>query len=132
MKHDRLLTIACLLSIVLMTVHVSDDVVRGFEPGGFKNLSGIALFVVFLCATLLPDARRWSYLVTLLGSALATVMPIAHMRGVGLAPVGATAGGHFFIWTLFSLGVTGMFGMILSVRGLWGLRRRAEPGAMPS
>ena len=122
MKHDRLLTLACLLSIVLMTVHVSDDVVRGFEPGGVKNLGDIAIFVVFLCATLLPERRRWSYVVLLPGSALAAVMPVAHMLGKGLAPVAVTPGGHFFVWTLFALGVSGTFGVILSVRGMWRLR----------
>ena len=125
MKHDRLLTLTCLASIVLMTIHVADDVVRGFEPGGFKNLGGIAIFAVFACATLLPDERRWSYLVLLPGSALAAVMPVAHMMGKGLAPVAVTPGGHFFVWTLFALGVTGALGAVLSVRGLWGLRRRA-------
>jgi hypothetical protein len=127
MNDDRLLTIACLLSIVLMTVHVSDDVVRGFEPGGVKNLIGIAIFVVFLGATLLPARRRWSYLILLPGSALAAVMPVAHMLGKGLTPVAVTPGGHFFVWTLFALGVSGAFGVILSVRGLWGLRSAARP-----
>jgi hypothetical protein len=28
-----------------------------------------------------------------------------------------------FVWTLHVLGVTGMFSLILSVRGLWSLRR---------
>ena len=125
MKHDRLLTLTCLLSIVLMTVHVADDVVRGFEPGGFKNLSGIAIFATFLCATLLPrETRRWSYIVLLLGSALAAVMPVAHMMGRGLSPVAVTPGGHFFVWTLFALGVSGAFGMVLSLIGLWQSRRR--------
>ena len=123
MRHDRLLTIASLLSIVLMTVHVSDDVVRGFEPGGFKNLSGLAIFVAFACATLLPARRRWSLVPMLLGSALACVMPVAHMMGKGLSAVGATPGGHFFIWTLFALGVTGGLGLVLSVRGLWRMGR---------
>jgi hypothetical protein len=123
MKHDRLLTIACLVSIVLMTIHVSDDVVRGFEPGGFKNLSGLAIFLVFLCATLLPERRRWSHVVLLLGSVLAAVMPAAHMLGKGLSPVAASPGGHFFVWTLFALGVSGGFGVVLSIRAMWGLRR---------
>jgi hypothetical protein len=125
-KHDRLLTIACVASVVLMTVHVSDDVVRGFEPGGFKNLSGLAIFTAFLCAALIPEQRRWSLAVTFLGSALAAVMPAAHMLGRGLAPVAATPGGHYFVWTLFALGVSGGFGMVLSLLGAWRLRGRTS------
>ena len=37
MKYSVLLTIASLLSILFMTFHLSNDIVRGFEPGGFKN-----------------------------------------------------------------------------------------------
>jgi hypothetical protein len=77
----------------------------------------------FLCATLLPERRRWSHVVLLLGSVLAAVMPAAHMLGKGLSPVAASPGGHFFVWTLFALGVSGGFGVVLSIRAMWGLRR---------
>ena len=30
----------------------------------------------------------------------------------------------FFIWTLIAIGVTSLLSVVLSVRGLWGLRRR--------
>jgi hypothetical protein len=30
-----------------------------------------------------------------------------------------SSGGFFFLWTLFALGVLGIFSIILSVRGLW-------------
>ena len=123
MNHDRLLTIASLVSIVLVSIHVSDDVVRGFEPGGFKNLGGIAIMAVWLCATLLLRERRWGYVILILGSALGAVMPMAHMLGKGLSPVAATPGGHLFVWTLFALGVSSTFSLVLSIRGWWGLRR---------
>jgi hypothetical protein len=32
-----------------------------------------------------------------------------------------SSGGFFFIWTLIALGVTGLFSVILSARGLWSL-----------
>src|ERR1051325_1961030 len=32
-------------------------------------------------------------------------------------------GNHLFVWMLLTLGVTGLFSPILSVRGLWSLRR---------
>jgi hypothetical protein len=48
-------------------------------------------------------------------------------KGVGVASgIANSSGGFFFIWALIALGVTGLFSVILSVRGLWSLpwRRR--------
>ena len=33
MKHQRALTITSLLTILFLSFHVTDDIVRGFEPG---------------------------------------------------------------------------------------------------
>ena len=48
MNRSVLLTITSLLSILLMTFHLSDDIVRGFEPGGVKNVIGVLMMVVWL------------------------------------------------------------------------------------
>jgi len=40
MKHSSMLTIASLLSVLLFTFHLTDDIVRGGEPGGLQNLFG--------------------------------------------------------------------------------------------
>lgn len=123
MKPDNTLTITSLLAIVLTTLHLADDVVRGFEPGGLKNLSGIAILVVWLTATLVLAGRRWGYVILCLGSLLAAVIPVVHMSGKGIGgEIAESSGGYFFIWTLFALGVTGTFSLILSARGLWRLR----------
>lgn len=58
MKPDNTLTITSLLAIVLMTFHLTDDVVRGFEPGGLKNLIGVLILVVWLYATLVLAGQR--------------------------------------------------------------------------
>jgi hypothetical protein len=124
MKPDNTLTITSLLAIVLTTFHLTDDVVRGFEPGGLKNLTGIAILAAWLAATLLLVGRRSGYIVLLLGSLLATGIPILHLSGKGVGgAIAASPGGYYFIWTLFALGVTGAFSLILSARGLWRLRR---------
>jgi hypothetical protein len=39
--------------------------------------------------------------------------------GGGIAESG---GAFFFVWTLLALGVTAVFSVILSARGLWSLR----------
>ena len=125
MKQSITLTITSLLSILLATFHLSDDIVRGFEPGGFRHISGILMLVVWLYGTLMLAGRRSGYIIVLLGSLLGSVMPLAHMRGAGL--VGgrvANSGGKFFwVWTLIALGVVAFFSLVLSVRGLWSLRR---------
>ena len=125
MKNNVTLTITSLLSILLAVCHLSDDIVRGFEPGGFRHISGILMMVVWLYGTLVLAGRRSGYIIILLGSLLGSVRPLAHMRGAGLVGgrVAGSSGMFFWVWTLLTLGVTSVFSLILSVRGLWGLRR---------
>jgi hypothetical protein len=128
MKQSVMLTITSLLSILFATFHIADDVVRGFEPGGFKNVSGILILCVWLYGTLVLAERRSGYIIMLLGSLLGTLMPMAHMRGAGLAGgrIVNSSGKFFFVWTLMALGVTALFSVILSLRGLWSLRRAPQ------
>ena len=127
MKDDQLLTISSLLSILFFTFHVADDIRRGIEPGTLTNLPAIPIFVFWLYGTLMLRERRSGYIITLLGGLFALVVPLAHMRGRG---VGITSNlpnrtGHFFfVWILIAIGVTGLFSVILSARGLWSLRKR--------
>jgi hypothetical protein len=125
MKHNLTLTITSLLSILLMTFHLSDDVVCGFEPGGFKNVGGVLTLVVWLYGTLVLAERRVGHVIILLGSLLGSVVPLAHMRGAGLVGgrIANSGGVHFWVWTLIALGVTALLSVILSARRLWSLRR---------
>ena len=126
MKHNLTLTITSLLSILLFMIHLADDIVRGFERGGLSNLTAVPIMVVWLYATLVLNGRRSGYIMLLLLSLLASGIPIIHMRGkgVGLASgIAGSSGGFFFILTLLALGVTGVFAVILSIHGLWSLRR---------
>jgi hypothetical protein len=122
-----MLTVASLLSILLMTFHLTDDIVRGFEPGGLKNLiGGVLISVVWLYGALVLAGRRSGYIIILLGSLLELAVPVIHMKGKGVgvaSGIATSSGGFFFVWTLLALGVTGLFSVILSVRGLWSLRR---------
>jgi hypothetical protein len=119
MKHNGKLTIASLLSILLLTFHLTDDIVRGFEPGQLSNLTALPIFVVWLYGTLVLAERRAGYVIMLLGSILGLGVPFIHMMGAGVGEIAKTSGGFFFVWTLLSLGVTSLFSIILSVRGLW-------------
>lgn len=129
MKNDRVLTITSLLSIVLTSFHLADDVVRGFEPGGFKNIYAILIVFVWLYGTVALAGRRSGYIVMVLGGLLGSLVPLVHMRGAGLVGgrIANTSGIFFWVWTLLALGVTSLFSLILSVRGLWSLRRPSPP-----
>jgi hypothetical protein len=89
MKQNVILTIASLLAILFLTFHLTDDIVRGFEPGGFKHISGLVTLVVWLYGTLVLAGRRSGYVITLLGSLLASLMPLAHMGGRDLSAAGS-------------------------------------------
>ena len=126
MKHSVMLTIASLFSILLFTFHLADDIVRGMEPGKLSNLTAVPIFVVWLYGTLVLTERRSGYIILLLGSLLGLAVPVIHMRGKGVgvaSGIANSSGGFFFVWTLIALGVIALFSVILSARGLWGLRR---------
>ncbi len=126
MKQTVTLTIASLLSILFFTSHLADDIVRGMEPGKISNLTAVPTFVFWLYGTLVLAERRSGYIITLLGGLFSLVVPIAHMRGKGVgvaSGIANSSGGFFFVWTLIAIGVTGLFSVILSARGLWSLRR---------
>jgi hypothetical protein len=128
MKHNVMLTVASLLSILFFTVHHADDVVRGMAPGRLSNLVPVVFLAVWLYGTtLVLDGRRAGYVVILVLSLLGSGIPVVHMTGSGLVGGKVNPGGDFgelfFVWTLIALGVTALFSVILSARGLWSLRR---------
>ena len=130
MKHNALLTFTSLLSIVLMTLHVTDDIVRGLSPPGADNAFGVVIFVVWVVGTLVLAERRSGHAIMLLGGLLGLAVPFLHMRGTGVGvagPIARSDGALFFVWTLVALGVTGLLSAVLAARGLWSLRR-GRPG----
>jgi hypothetical protein len=126
MKNSVMVTIASLLSILFFTLHLADDIVRGMEPGTLTNLIAVPTFVLWMYGALVLSERRSGYIITLLGGLFALLAPLAHMRGKGVGVTSrlANSSGHFFfVWVLIAIGVTGLFSVILSARGLWSLRR---------
>ena len=122
MKEDLVLTIASLLSILFSTFHLADDIDRGMSPGGLPNLIAVVICVVWLYGTLVLAGQRSGYVIILIASFLLMGVPVIHMRGPGIGFGTIRSGGLFFIWTLLTLGVTSLFSVILSVRGLWSLQ----------
>ena len=90
------------------------------EPGTLSNLVAVPILVVWLYGTLVLAERRSGYVIILLGSLLGSVVPVVHMKGAGVGgAIAKSSGAFFFIWTLLALGVTALFSVILSARGLW-------------
>jgi len=119
------LTIASLLTIVLMPFHVGGDVALGFDRGGAGFVYVVVpILLVVACGTLLLAERISGHIIMFLGGLAALGMPIIHKNNGFTATVARSPGGLFFIWTLIALGVTGGLAMILSARGLWNLRSR--------
>ncbi len=124
MKRNTL-TIASLLSIILLPFHVGGDVVLGFDRGGPGLVFIVVpILLVMACGTLVLAERRSGHVIMLLGGLVALAMPIIHRNNGFTAAVAQSPGGLFFMWTLMALGVTGGLVVILSVQGLRNLRSR--------
>lgn len=52
MKHNVVLMVASLLSILFVTLHTADDIARGMEPGTLFDLIVVPILVVWLYGTL--------------------------------------------------------------------------------
>ncbi len=129
MKRTPTLTVTSLLSILFFSLHFADDITRGFEPGGFKNIFGVLILAAWLYATVTLAERRWAYVIVLLGSILGAGVPLVHMRGAGLVGgrIADSSGVLLWVWTLIALGATATVSAILAARGLWGLGRTRQP-----
>ena len=126
MKQTAILTTASLLTLLLLTLHLADDIVRGFEKGQLSNLTAVPICVLWLYGTLVLAERRSGYIIVFVMSLFGLFVPFVHMRGRGVGlegRIGHTDGALFFVWALLAMATTGGFTAVLSARGLWNLRR---------
>ncbi|HEU4932207.1 MAG TPA: hypothetical protein VFT48_08995 [Pyrinomonadaceae bacterium] len=127
MKQSVLLTITSLLTLLFLSLHHADDVVRGFAPGKFSNLIVIVFMVLWLYSTTLVLAeRRSGYILILVLCLLGAGIPVIHMTGAGMSGgrIANSRGAFFFVWTLVIIGAMGLFSVLLAARELWRLRRK--------
>lgn len=125
MKETAMLTIASLLSIVFLTFHLADDIIRGMASGTVSNIFGVLILSVWLYGTLVLAGRRAGYIIIFLGALMGSGIPVIHMMGKGVGVASSIAksnGALFFVWTLLALGVTSIFSVILAARGFWTLQ----------
>jgi hypothetical protein len=118
MKQNRLLIGITLASVVLLALHISQDIIFGFDRAGLNHLVGVVILLVITCGALLLPDRRLGQVIMLLGGVMAAGMLPLHMRN-GLRPEFLEkSGALLFIWTVYVLGVMGFFSIILAVRAL--------------
>ena len=122
-KRNDLLSVTSILSALLLALHISQDIVFGFDRAGLNHLVGVAILLVLVCGAVLLRERLAGTVIMLLGGLMAAGMLPLHMRN-GLRPEFLEkSGALLFIWTLYVLGVIGALSVILAVRAL--LARRA-------
>ncbi len=123
-KPDNAVIVMALIIVLLLTIHLTQDVIYGYEPAALSTLIGVPFAGVWLYATLALSGRRSSYMLLVLGSLVAAIVPTIHMSGRGVrAEVVQSGGGLFFIWTLIALATSASVSSLLSIQGFWRLKR---------
>ncbi len=124
LQPDKIAALLALLIVTLLTIHLSQDVVFGYEAAGIAILAALPVTAIWLYATLALAGRRSGYILLLLGSFFAAVVPAIHMSGRGIrAEVVQSSGGLFFIWVLIALTTIASLSVLLSIHGLWRVRQ---------
>jgi len=118
MKQNDLLSLTSVFSVLLLALHISQDIVFGFDRAGLNHLVGVAILLVLVCGAVLLRERRLGKVIMLLGGVMAAGMLPLHMRNGFRPEFLEKSGALLFIWTLYVLAVTGAFSTILAVLAL--------------
>src|SRR5882672_1636612 len=103
MKQNDLLSATSILSVLLLALHISQDVVFGFDRGGLNQLVGVAILLVILCGAVPLRERRSGKVIMLVGGVVAAGMLPIHMWN-GLRPAFLEKNGALlFVWILYVL-----------------------------
>ena len=123
------LRLMSLLAAVFFSLHWADEIARGLEPGTFAGLwGGLLILGTWLTMTIVFADRRWGVVILLLGSIVASGVPILHSMGRGLV-LGRYGTGSvllFWVWNNIALGVSGLVSLVLAVRVLVATRTRSR------
>ena len=57
MKPNDLLSMTSIFSVLLLALHISQDIVFGFDRAGLNHLVGVAILLVILCGAVLLRER---------------------------------------------------------------------------
>jgi hypothetical protein len=123
MANNLMLRNTSLLLMLLLTLHVVDDVVHGFDSAGLASMIAIVFLGLLIYGTMVLHERVSGHIAMLFIALFSALMPVIHLRSARINETAQASGGFFFLWTLWALGGVGIFGMILAVQGLLNLRR---------
>ena len=115
MRQNLVLTISSLLTLVLFTFHLTDDILHdkaGLDLQG--TIICLLIMLVLVYGTVELAGRRLGFIIMFLGGLAAAYMPFLHELGPR-----STRWGFFFVWTMLAMGVSGSFAAILALRALW-------------
>jgi hypothetical protein len=130
MRRTSVLITLSLLAIVLLSLHLTDDIVFGTDRSPTASVVTIAVLAIWLYGALVLAQRRSGLLIMLLGSVAGIVVFTVHVSragGLSAGTLAVSSGTFFFVWTLLALAVTSVLSAILSAHGLWDLRRSKAP-----
>ena len=132
MKDRVTLTITSLLTILLLVLHLTIEIVHGAEPGKVSTYTGLFVLAVWMYGTLPLGDRRSGLVIMLLGGIIGTGVTVLHLRGAGLAASRITNSSSGFLWvsTLLTTGVLATFSVFLAARGL--VRRPTSDARRPT
>ena len=129
MKPSTVLIVLSLLNALFFGLHLTGDVVFGIEKGGREILVGVLILAVYLYGAVGLPERLAGYIILLLGGLASAALPVMHTgRPLG-ERFAQLPGGFFFIWTLLTVGATGLVAFVLSVQAIWSLRQRRRASA---
>ena len=124
MKHNTALIVLSLLNCVFFALHLTGDIVFGLERGGREILVGVLILAVYLYGAVGLPHRLAGLIILLLGVLASAYLPVLH-KGRPLGELFAQLpGGFLFIWTLLTMGATGLVAFVLSVQAIWNHRLR--------
>jgi hypothetical protein len=125
-KREVVLPVTSLLSILLASFHLVDDIVYGQEKAVAGNVLIVVILAVWLYGTVILAERRAGRIIMLLGSLLGLTVFFVHLTGTGGLQgieIGKMSGAFFFVWTLVALAVFSLVSLVLSAQSLWSLTR---------
>ncbi|HJU66046.1 MAG TPA: hypothetical protein VJ596_10225 [Gemmatimonadaceae bacterium] len=124
MKHNTVLIVLSLLNALFFGLHLTGDIVFGIESGGRDILVGVLILAVYVYGAVGLPERLAGYIILLLGGLASAALPVLHTgRPLG-ERFAQLPGGFFFIWTLLTMGATGLVAFVLSMQAIWSLRQR--------
>lgn len=131
MNRNVVFITVSLLSILLTSLHLTDDMVYGTERSATTAIIVVAILVIWLYGTLVLSGRIAGYAIVLLGSLGGIVVFAAHVSvpgGLMAGTLAESSGAFFFVWTLLALASTSVVSVILAALGFWDLRRSKANG----